>query len=269
MISADYHCHTRFSSDSDASVEGQIQAAIQKGFSHLCITDHEDIDYDPTVEENFLIDMPDYIQTLTKLQQTYQDKITLHIGVELGLQPHLKEELPAFAASFPFEYIIGSTHLVDKIDPYYSAFWKNFPSDHAGVQRYYEKTLENIRLYDCFDCYGHIDYIKRYAPDKTQSHDYADYRDIIDEILKELIYKGKGIECNTAGFKYALGQPNPQSDIIKRYLELGGELLTIGSDAHQSEHVGYAFDLLPEFLKACGVRYYTIFDHRKPIFLPL
>lgn len=269
MILADYHCHTRFSGDSDAPVEQQIQAAIQKGLTHLCITDHEDIDYDPDVEEEFLVDIPIYFQTLASLKQKYYDKLTLHTGIELGLQPHLKNILSELIAASPYEYVIGSTHLVDHIDPYYPRFWKQYSNDRAGVLRYYEQTLENIKTCDCFDCYGHIDYIIRYAPDKSLSHPYSEYRDIIDEILRELISRGKGIECNTAGFKYGLGHPNPHENILKRYLELGGEILTIGSDAHKPEQVGYDFEKVPKLLKACGAKYYTIFENRKPVFLPL
>ena len=134
---------------------------------------------------------------------------------------------------------------------------------------YYEATLANIRKLDCFDVYGHIDYIVRYAPNKRENYSILDYKDIIDEILKLLIENGKGIECNTAGFKYGLGVPNPENYVLKRYHELGGEILTIGSDGHKPEHTAYAFDKVPALLESCGIRYYTVFHNRKPIMLPL
>ena len=83
------------------------------------------------------------------------------------------------------------------------------------------------------------------------------------------IQKGKGIELNTAGFKYGLGHPNPTESILKRYRELGGEIITIGADAHAPEHVAYDFDKVPAILKAAGFRYYTVFELRKPKFIPL
>ena len=104
---------------------------------------------------------------------------------------------------------------------------------------------------------------------KRENYSILDYKDIIDEILMLLIQNGKGIECNTAGFKYGLGVPNPENYVLKRYHELGGEILTIGSDGHKPEHTAYAFDKVPALLESCGIRYYTVFHDRKPIMLPL
>ena len=92
------------------------------------------------------------------------------------------------------------------------------------------------------------------------------YREILDEILKVLIEKGIGLECNTAGFKYGLGHPNPTEEILLRYHELGGEILTLGSDGHAPKHLAYDFEKAGNLLKACGFRYYTIFKNRKPEF---
>ena len=100
-------------------------------------------------------------------------------------------------------------------------------------------------------------------------HTYHKYSDVIDEILKTLIQKGKGIEINTGGFKYGLGHPNPTEEILFRYHELGGEIITVGSDAHTPEHVGYAFDRVPEILTRAGFRYVTVFQNRQPVFIPL
>ncbi len=269
MILADYHVHTHLSTDSNALPAAQAEAAIQAGLQYLCFTDHQDIDY-PEIYNGpgqFLINMEQYQKELVPLAEAYRDRISIQLGVELGLQPHLTKEIPAFAASYPFAYIIGSTHITNHMDMYYPEYWEHC-SVQKGILCYLEETLENIRRYDCFDCYGHLDYFIRYVPKNSVSYQTADYRDIWDEILKTLIEKGKGIECNTAGFKYGLGHPNPHEDILRRYFELGGEILTIGSDGHAPEHVAYDFQKLPDLLKACGARYYTIFRERKPEFLP-
>ena len=100
-------------------------------------------------------------------------------------------------------------------------------------------------------------------------YDPMDYMDLFDEILKELITRGKGIEVNTAGLSYGLSHPHPAIPIIQRYRDLGGEILTIGSDAHKKENVGYAFAQIPDLLRACGFHYYCVFQNRKPEFLPL
>ena len=96
-----------------------------------------------------------------------------------------------------------------------------------------------------------------------------DSADTLDEILKTLIHNGIGLECNTAGFKYGLGQPHPSMEILKRYKDLGGELLTLGSDAHAPCHIAYDFQKASDLLKTCGFKYYTIFKERKPEFISL
>ena len=116
---------------------------------------------------------------------------------------------------------------------------------------------------------GHIDYIVRYGKTKAATYSYKEHADIIDEILKYLIEHGKGIELNMAGFKYGLGFGHPHPDIIKRYKELGGEIITIGADGHKPEHIAYDFYRVSGILKACGFEKYTEFIERKPIFRQL
>ena len=134
---------------------------------------------------------------------------------------------------------------------------------------YFESILENIHAFDGFDVYGHIDYVVRYGPTKNANYSWTQYQDVIDEILKLLIENGKGIEINTGGFKYGLGHPNPTEGIIRRYRELGGEIITIGADAHAPQHIGYDFQKVPDILKEAGFEYFTVFKQRKPEFLKL
>ena len=114
---------------------------------------------------------------------------------------------------------------------------------------------------------GHLDYVTRYGRNQAEEYSYAGFADIIDQILRYLIERGKGIELNTAGLKYGLPYAHPHIDILRRYRELGGEILTIGSDAHKPEHVAYDFYKVREILEMSGFRYYTEFVGRKPVFL--
>jgi histidinol-phosphatase (PHP family) len=295
MIHSDFHVHTSFSTDSDTPVETQIETLIEKGITEICITDHEDIGYTAMEEETdtnaagsgsanansaeqnetsqpesrpFRIDPFTYYETLLRLIPKYAHRAHISIGVELGLRTDYHHSIEDFAEVCPWDFIIGSTHVVKGIDPYYPQYWAG-KTKKQGILEYYEDTLANIRQFDCFDVYGHIDYIVRYAPGQRDNYSILDYKDIIDEILKLLIEKGKGIECNTAGFKYGLDNPNPEAYVLKRYHELGGEILTIGSDGHKPEYTAYDFDKVPALLEACGIRYYTVFHERKPIMLPV
>ena len=114
------------------------------------------------------------------------------------------------------------------------------------------EKIKNAQSDVDFDVYGHLDYVVRYGPNKNQFYSYQKYAEVIDEILRTLIQKGKGIELNTAGFKYGLGHAHPTLDILKRYKELGGEILTIGSDGHTPEQIAWEFDIVPSLLKEAG-----------------
>ena len=263
--------HTRFSTDSDADIRDMIESALKKGLQSICITDHIDKDYpfhEDTGAEAFLVDLDEYFPKLAEWKEAYAEKIQIRRGIELGLQPHLAGFYEELTNQYPFDFVIGSSHVMHGVDPYYPAYWENH-TEEEGYQEYFESILENIAVFDGFDVYGHIDYVVRYGPNKNASYSYQKYADIIDEILKALIIKGKGIEINTGGFKYGLGHPNPTEDIIKRYHELGGEIITIGADAHQPEHVAFDFEKVPSILKEAGFTHYTVFKNRKPEFIPI
>ncbi len=279
MITADFHTHTNFSTDADPKItpEIQIQAAIEKGLKLICITDHYDQDY-PAEQEDlkkyeetgkypFLLDLKHYFTELSELKEAYREQIEIRIGVEFGLQPHLNAYYQALTEAWPFDFVIGSTHVFGGKDPYY-----NRDADKTDAQLYrecFQELLKDIKLNDAFDVVGHIDYVVRYGKEREKYYSYQQNADILDEILRTAIQKGKGIELNTAGLKYGLGFAHPHPDILKRYRELGGEILTIGSDGHRPEHLAYDFRKVKEILDAAGFRYYTIFKDRKPEFVPI
>lgn len=271
MIKTDCHLHSSFSSDSKAPLESMVLSGIQLGLTSICITEHLDYDY-PDNEEglDFLLDFDAYQTELLRLKINYIDQIELLFGIELGLQPHLEARYQKVADSYAFDFMIGSSHLVDGIDPYEPEFFQKYCS-RKGMQRYFESILENIQNYRNLDyqVYGHLDYAIRYCPEKNAFFQLKDYQEIIDEILKTVIKKDKGIEVNTAGLRQGLGHPNPHFDILCRYHELGGEILTIGSDAHKPEDMAFGFQTLPDILLHAGFDHYTIFRDRKPYDIPL
>ena len=154
------------------------------------------------------------------------------------------------------------------MDPYYPEYWQG-KTEYQATHRYFEYILETLGAFDDIDVYGHIDYVVRYGPTQAENYSYAKYKEILDEILKTLISKNIGLELNTAGLKYGLGFAHPHTDVLKRYRELGGEIITIGSDAHKPEHLAYDFSKVPDILKEAGFDYYTIFKNRTPEFIKL
>ena len=263
----DTHMHSHHSGDSDADCNDMIRAAIKKGLSGICFTEHLDYDY-PKEPDLFLPDLHLYIEETKRLQTRYEGQIQIRQGIELGLQPQVCQKNNAVTAAFPFDFVIGSSHVVHNMDPYYSEYYEGRDETSAYME-YFEAILENLHTDADFDVYGHLDYVVRYGPHKNSYYSYKKFSGIIDEILIRLIDMGKGIELNTAGFKAGLGHPNPTEEILSRYHGLGGEIITIGADAHAPEHVAFAFDKVPKILQDAGFRYYSVFSARKPEFFPI
>ncbi len=260
-MKADFHMHTSFSYDSESAPEKMIQSAIQKGLKTICITDHHDLDFVEPAE----IDFKKYWTSLLQLQENYKDQIEILIGMEFGLQSHLGKTCDELASRYPFDFIIGSVHIFDGYDPYYPDYFQKV-EDEEGYRRAFELTLDGLRATKEIDVLGHMDYITRYGTEKEAAYSYAKYADYIDALLKYLIENGKGLEVNTSGWKYGLTYAHPHQDVLKRYKELGGEIITIGSDAHQPMHVAYGFERVKAYLEACGFAKYTEFRQRTPYF---
>lgn len=263
---ADVHMHCGFSNDSETRPEDMVESAIAKGLSVICFTDHYDKDNLDWGDEA-IFDVESYFQKMIELQEEYRDRIEIRIGAEIGMQPYLAEYYQDFMAQHPFDFVIGSVHSVLEHDVALDFFQKH--SDPEGYKIYFEEMLQDVQKIKSYDVLGHLDYIVRYSNQGSKGFDLNDYMDIIEEILKQVIAHGKGIEMNMSGLKYGLGAPHPQPEIIKRYRELGGEIITVGADGHIPEHIAYDYHLADDILKSCGFKYYTEFKGRKPLFVKI
>lgn len=264
---SDYHIHSHHSADSEESVKKIIEQCISLHMKELCFTDHNDFLW-PINGENFDLNTTTYFQELLPLQDLYRNKISVHIGIECGITPENTTRNEALIQQNNFDFVIGSCHIVDGMDPYYPEFFEN-KTDRESFEKYFRELKAGIDFFLNFDVLGHMDYIVRYSPNKAANYSAFDYTDMIDEILKKIIDGGKGLEINTSGLKSGLPFANPCPDILKRYREFGGEIVTIGSDAHQADFIGYEFERAGEFLKHAGFQNYCIFVNRKPQFRPL
>ncbi len=275
MIKADFHTHCNFSTDSKATPESMIESAIKKGLTHLCLTDHMDFGYPGTtfVEPLFEFDPKKYFETLLPLKEKYANKLSFSIGVELGLRPNhpdLNARMHKLLSDYPFDFVLGSVHLLGNEDPYYEEYWLTHASSTKEILRtYFNDMLSSLKEYDNFDSLGHLDYLIRYVPATFGAKDYVyeEFREVIDEILKFLIWKDKALEINTAGLIKGLSCFHPKLEIVSRYLELGGELLTIGSDGHAPEMIAAEFGKTEDLLSSLGVKGYYVYRSRKPEFV--
>lgn len=256
-IRQDFHMHCRFSTDSEAEPEAMCEAAAARGLTEICFTDHQDLGFDdPTW---FRFDPEAYFKALEPVKKAWAGRLKVHIGVELGLIPddaRLAREAEALARSWPWEFIIGSTHQIpggrscniDPADPAQARrSWYHFGSVKELMSVYFETVLKNVEQFSFCDTVGHIDYMGRYVPRELPPYRYEDHAEQIDRILRAAIKKGTAIEVNTGGLYKGTGKTNPEERIIRRYLELGGRRLSYGSDAHRPEQVGFGFDSLPDY----------------------
>lgn len=267
-ITADCHLHSSFSGDSDTPMEKMILGGIARGLTHMCFTEHNDFDYPVTESDpagKFEVNPDAYLYDFLKFRDKYAGQIKLCFGVELGLQPHLARRNAAFARAHDYDFIIASSHVCNRKDPYYPSFYEGRTQSEAYLE-YFGSILENLKSYSDFDVYGHLDYVVRYGPQKDEGYSYEAYRDIFDRILEQIISMGKGIEINTAGLAKGMRDAHPCTGVLKRYRELGGEIITVGSDAHEPGQIAYAFGRAADILRDCGFRYYAVFEKRRPAF---
>ena len=265
MKIADCHMHSFFSSDSEAPTEEMVKRAVELGLPAICLTDHYDMDYSTG---EFQLDTPAYAAKIRELQEKYRDKIDIRFGVELGLQLHLKERMEEYVNAWPFDYVIGSMHVIDGKDPYYEDAFPDWTAEEL-YRAYFRATAENIRFFHNFQTLGHLDYVVRYCREKGKDYSYRAFADEIDTILKELIQYDIALEINTGGYKAGLGVPNPTPDVIRRYRELGGEKITFGADAHKPEYIAFHFADAAAIAQEAGFRYYVRFKEKKPEYLPI
>ncbi|WP_053955365.1 histidinol-phosphatase HisJ family protein [Inediibacterium massiliense] len=267
----DYHVHTCFSPDSSMNIERAIEKAISMGLKEVAFTDHGEISvWRPDkgiVDEVFHI--PTYIEKLQELKIKYKNQIGIKIGMEIGLQKEEKERIDTIISKYPFDFVIGSSHTIQKYDLFFKKIFKDRTKEEA-YDLYFKEVEKITQIIDSYSVYGHIDVIRRYA--------YGEYEDIsigqrhieqMKRIFKIIIEKGKGIEVNTSGFRYGIGTNHPDVDLLKLYKDLGGEIITVGSDAHKEEDIGYRIKETYKILRDLGYKYITTFEDMKPMFVKL
>lgn len=256
----DYHIHSRVSYDSKAVPEEIVKKAVESGLKEICFTDH--LDYGKSFTgEPLVFDTEIYNKNYDHLSSK---DLKIRRGFEFGMTPFNRETLIKDLRRRHFDFVIGSVHFVEEEDVFFEPYWDG-KSQREGEFKYFEEILHSVKVHDDFDVLGHITYVgkvkinpyKRIIP-------YREYGDIFDEIFRVLISKGKGIEVNTSGLDRC-GDYLPGAEYLRRFKELGGQIVTVGSDAHQAERVGqYCFDACKLVQEIFG--YVCTFENRKPIF---
>lgn len=271
MYKGDSHVHSKFSADSREELENIFERAVELGLDEITITDHMDF-ADDEKDDLFVFDVEEYCRTLYAYRQKYKNKLNIKVGVEVGIQPHLYGRYEPILKAGCWDFIIGSSHSVDHIDVGHNEIYLKYKTKDEVHRRYFETILENLDIYDDISVYGHLDFIRRYGGGVHKDHKIIDlelHKDLIDKILKKLIEKNIGIELNTSGIRYGVNDFHPCREIVLRYKELGGKIITIGSDAHKAEDVAKDFDKAKKLLKDLGFKQFCTFTNRKVEFKEL
>lgn len=223
----DSHVHSKFSEDSNESIENIIKNPKKSG---VIITDHMDINASP----RFIFDVDKFYGEYIK----YRNDMLL-LGIEIGLTKETEEEARAISDRIPYDYILGSVHFINGYDLYYPDIYKIYK--RKELYRLYLKTiLYSINKNPYIDALAHIDYICRYSRYDDKEIRYSDYKDVIDDILNSLLENNIILELNTRRLNQREAYDSLK-EIYKRYKVLGGKYVTIGSDAHSSDLIGNNF----------------------------
>ncbi len=263
-IIADYHVHSTISPDAKGPMEDTCRAAVEAGLAEVVFTDH--FECRAPGKGGYLFDFPyleGYFKELHRCQALFDGRIAVKSGIEMG-QPGVDPETErAVMEAFSFDYIIGSVHKLDNIDlgnMTYTA--ENIDSICRENLRY----LLELAEHGVFDCMGHVDLIKRYGAKQGFSIDLMNYREELEAIFRALIAGGKGIEINTSGLRQEAREALPSLAILKLYRSLGGEILTVGSDAHIGRDVAAGFDTAREMALEAGFTRLALYRHNTPSF---
>lgn len=256
----DYHMHSSLSFDSKASPMEMALAAREKGLQEICFTDHYECNADPQKIHNLF----SHEAHRAFYDNFFVPGISVRKGVEAGLTRWNSSQLDDFLTVYPFDFVIGSVHYANGFDPWEPEYWQGI-SVQKAFRIYLEEVYHCVQIHNNYDVLGHLTYVCKSAYNPThEAVQMKDFQDITDEILKVLAAKGKGLEINTSGVDRA-GAFLPSADFLLRFKELGGEIVTVGSDAHDPSRVGqYAPQALAILEDIWG--YVCTFENRNPVF---
>ena len=247
----DLHVHTRFSTDGEADAESYLDIAMLCGESRLGFSEHCDYDYVRRGFEVNLTDLAAMHASLLDLRRRYQGKIEILEGIEFGYSRLAVEDYQRILRQYPFDYVIQSVHAPDgEPDCYFQPYFAGKNKRDAYLT-YFRAVSESLDAPYPFQILGHLGYVARNAPYSDPCIRYEDFPEILDEIFSKMIRRGVALELNT-NVKTAGTPFLPPLDLLKRYRALGGQFVTLASDAHQARRLYDKFDLLCDALRAAG-----------------
>lgn len=265
MYLADYHTHTRISPDAGRTMTEMAEAALAAGLDEICFTDHmEPVDWGVvTPRESY--DWEGLWADFQEAQARLGDRIQMRLGIELGDVPWNVENTERLLAQAPpLDFVIGSIHMLP--ESYHGTDLYFFdPADEAAARIGIADYLAQVRKlaeWGRFSVLGHMTLPLRYLNENRGFHlTFDGFEGEMESIFRILIQKGLGIELNTNRGN----TPLPDEKWLRMYRSLGGEIITLGSDAHRRRDVGCAIRERQQLLRQCGFTRFCTFDKMRPV----
>lgn len=265
----DSHLHTRYSFDAGMTLDKALQAAQEMGLNGFCITEHVDFDETINMEGYRPAPVAEYYHAYHDVRdRSRKEGLLVRLGLEIALKDEKSDAATRdWIGDVVPDFFIGSCHNTDVGDPYEDEYYLGRKRDEAyGI--YLNNILQRIQSCDWFHVLGHYDYVAKHAPYVRRAVSYEDGPEVFDEIFRTLIRRGQGLEVNTSAQRDT-DKALWGFDVLQRYVQLGGEFVTFGSDAHAPAQVGFRLKEAKQLAREAGVRYQAVFTAGKPEFFPL
>ena len=254
----DYHLHSLFSCDSQTPMTETCQAALGRGMTEIGFADHFDSIPLDSCYNYFRLEP--WAAALEDCRRQFSGSLVIRAGVEIGEPHRYAAEAAGLLAQYPFDYVIGSLHWVGEELTLEAPYFRR-PADEA-FRLYFEELEKMTRLGD-FDIVGHFDVVTRAGYTAYGAYDPRRYEDVIRAALKHCVERGLALELNTSAVRRSLKEVTPGIEILRWYTAMGGERVTLGSDAHRAVRVAEDFDVALDNLRAAGLKYVTQFEGRQ------
>lgn len=277
----DCHTHTFYSMDSDADIVQMCLRAEKLGLEAYAVTDHCECAWwypkehyaDTSLSEDydFASDFEKSVSAVCRLKERFDGRLNLICGTELGSAMHDLSVAEKAVYDKRLDFVIGSVHQLRGLPDFAFIDYKKYSEDeiYALLSDYFQEIYELCR-WGKFDVLGHLTYALRYiSGNYGMEADLSRFEEIIAESFRELVRNGCGIEINTSGLRQAYGRTFPELHYIKLFRSVGGQLISIGSDAHTVEDLGKGVGDGAELARAAGFDRVCFFRQRRPEYIKL
>ena len=260
-----YHVHTTFSCDATATMREQCLRAVELGLTEVAFTEH--LDLQPNEECYGYYNRDAYEAEFRRCEAEFGGSVKLLRGLEMTYQQEFHDQIVNWIKGYPYDFIIGSVHVVKSEFLHLRDLYSRWNARDCYTW-YYEELLRAAQS-GLFSVLGHLDLPKRYSYDTYGPVSWRDFEPLVNEVLRAAAATGTGIEINTSGLASAAKETFPGPDVVQRFRELGGVHITIGSDAHRPEQLGFGLDEGLRLARNAGFTAVTTYEGRRPRLVPI